>query len=68
MSLEITEWLECMDGPGDAEVLELYRARCFRMPGNRIAVVADLPENPDEVHPKSWGSVDRGGASSRPFW
>jgi hypothetical protein len=61
--LGITERLEFVDAPGHAADLNRYRARGYRMAGNRIAIVTDHPEDLVEVHPPSRGSVDLGGLS-----
>ncbi len=55
--LGCTERLEFVDAPGHVEDLERYRARGYRMVGNRIDIVTDLVE----VHAPSRGSVDLGG-------
>ena len=59
--LGITERLEFVDAPGDAEDLERYRARGYRMVSNRIDIVTDHPRDLLEVHPPSLGKVDMDG-------
>ena len=61
MLLGVTERLEFVDAPGHAEDLKRYRARGYRMAGNRIAVVTDYPRDLVEVHQPSRGKVDLGG-------
>ena len=59
--LGVTERLEFVDAPAHAADLERYRARGYRMAGNRITVVTDHPEALVEVHEPSRGTVDLGG-------
>ncbi len=59
----MTEWLEFVDAPSHVEDLKWYRARGYRMAGNRIAVVTARDTDVIEVHPPSLGSVEMGGLS-----
>ncbi|MEN6516964.1 MAG: hypothetical protein ABFC38_02080 [Methanospirillum sp.] len=59
--LGITERLEFVDAPAHAAHLAQYRARGYRMAGNRIWIVTDHPEDLVEVHPPSRDLVDLGG-------
>ena len=59
--LGITERLEYVDAPAYVEDLKRYRARGYRMAGNRLTVVTDHPEDLVEVHGPSRGKVDLGG-------
>jgi hypothetical protein len=61
--LGITERLEFVDAPGHAEDLKRYRARGYRMQGNRIRIVTDDDTDLIEVHPPSRGSVDLDGVT-----
>jgi len=61
--LGITERLEYVDAPSHVEDLERYRARVYRMAGNRVAITTDHPEDLVEVQPTSRGSVDLGGVT-----
>lgn len=59
--LGFTEQPEIIDAPGHAVNLARYRARGYRMAGNRIRLVTDHPEGLVDVHSPSFGSVDLGG-------
>ncbi len=61
MLLGITERFEFVDAPSHVEDLKRYRARSYRMTGNRIAIVTDREAELVEVHPPSRGLVDMGG-------
>jgi hypothetical protein len=50
-----------VDAPAHGDDLKCYRARRYRMAGNRIAVVTDYPRDLVEVYPPSRGAVDLGG-------
>ena len=59
--LGITERLEFVDAPSHVEDLKRYRARGYRMAGNRIVIVTDHSEDLVEVHPPSVKSVEMVG-------
>ena len=61
MLLGITERLEFVDAPAHSADLERYRARGYRMAGNRIRLVTDHPKDLVEVHLPSRGKVDLEG-------
>ena len=61
--LGVTERLEFVDAPGHAGDLERYRARGYRMAGNRIRLVTDRPMEVVEVHPPSRNSVKMAGVT-----
>ncbi len=50
-----------MDAPSHAADLARYRARGYRMAGNRIDIVTDSPRDLVEEHALSRGKVDLGG-------
>lgn len=56
----ITKQLGYVDAPSHVEDLVRYRARGYRMAGNRIAITTDHPEDLVEVHPHSRRKVDLG--------
>jgi hypothetical protein len=61
--LGVTERLEFVDAPGHVADLARYRARGYRMAGNRIRLVTDRPMEVVEVHPPSVNSVDMAGVT-----
>ena len=61
--LGCTERLEFVDAPCHVEDLKRYRARGYRMAGNRIAIVIDRPQSAIEVHPPSVNSVNTAGVT-----
>ncbi len=61
--LGVTERLEFVDAPGHVADLKRYRARGYRMAGNRIRIVTDRPMEVLEVHPPSRRSVDLAGVT-----
>ncbi len=60
----ITERLEVVDAPTHAADLARYRARGYRMAGNRIRLVTDRPQSVVEVHPPSVNSVNTAGVTA----
>ena len=63
MLLGVTERLEFVDTPGHVEDLARYRARIYRMAGNRIRIVTDRPQSVVEVHPPSVNGVNMAGVT-----
>ncbi len=63
MLLGVTERLEFVDAPGHVEDLKRYRARGYRMAGNRIAIVVDRPMETVEAHEPSVNSVNMAGVT-----
>lgn len=63
MPLGITERLEFVDAPGHVDDLKRYRARGYRMAGNRIRLVTDLPMEVVEVHPPSVNIAETAGVT-----
>jgi hypothetical protein len=61
--LGITERLEFVDAPAHARDLVWYRARGYRMAGNRIRLVTDRPMEVVEVHAPSVNSVEMDGVT-----
>ena len=61
--LGVTERLEFVDAPGHVGGLKRYRARGYRMAGNRIRIVTDRPMETVEVHPPSGNSVEMRGVT-----